>query len=144
MKEYEEVRALLSQRLSDTSFENVFEVLMTEFLERNDPARKKARRDASKLRRKAEPTRKKTRSRHIPAAVQNEVFIRDKGCCTYVGNTGKRCGSTQALQIDHIEPFSRGGTNAASNLRLLCAKHNRLAAEDLFGPGYVKRFQPRE
>jgi hypothetical protein len=45
MKKYEEVRALLSQRLSDTSFENVFEALIDEFLEHHCPVRRQARRD---------------------------------------------------------------------------------------------------
>ena len=83
-------------------------------------------------------------SRSIPAAVRDKVFVRDKGRCTYVGGNGKRCGSTQALQIDHIKPFTRGGNNGVSNLRLLCAKHNRLAAQETFGEEFMKRFRPRE
>jgi len=167
MKKYEEARALLSQRLSDTSFENVFETLIEEFLERHSPARRKARRDTRKTTNRptprkprkaaapneAQPERptvasrhanSKRHSRHIPAAVRDEVFARDKGCCTYIGKTGKRCGSIQALQIDHIKPFTRGGANTASNLRLLCAKHNRLAAEEVLGEAMLRRYQPRE
>jgi hypothetical protein len=143
MKKYEEVRALLSQRVSDTSFENVFGVLIEEFLERSSPDRRKARRDRKSRKRKAQEktaaVKLKNGSRHIPAAVRDEVYTRDKGRCTYLGRTGKRCGSTQALQIDHIEPFSRSGTSTASNLRLLCAKHNRLAAEEIMGRVYVRR-----
>jgi hypothetical protein len=37
-------------------------------------------------------------------------------------------------------PFARGGPATASNLRLLCAKHNRLAAEEVFGEAIAKRF----
>ncbi len=195
MKKYEEVRALLSQRLSATSFEAVFEALIQEFLERHSPSRRKARRDkktqahrsasearrdkkteahgpASEARRdsrKTKSARPKARpheatpksgsrhipaapheatpereSRHIPAAVRDHVFVRDKGRCTYVSKTGKRCGSTQALQIDHIRPFTRGGANTPSNLRLLCAKHNRLAAQEVFGEDFMKCFRPRE
>jgi 5-methylcytosine-specific restriction endonuclease McrA len=177
MKKYEEVRALLSQRLSDTSFENVFEALINEFLDRHSPTRRKARRDKKwsqttgenprlttrgqsrrpareKSRRaprtaptRAEPSpeaQPKPRSRYIPAAVREKVFARDKGCCSYIGKTGRRCGSTQALQVDHIKPFARGGPNSASNLRLLCAKHNRLAAEEVFGEDFAKRSLSRE
>jgi 5-methylcytosine-specific restriction endonuclease McrA len=161
MKKYEEARALLSQRLSDTSFENVFETLIDEFLDHHCPARRKARRDSKKTNRptrqishpvhkKPQPAagspdaKQKRRSRHIPAAVRDKVYSRDKGRCTYVGKAGKRCGSTQALQIDHIKPFTRGGANTASNLRLLCARHNRLAAREVFGEEFIKRFQPRE
>ena len=167
MKKYEEARALLSQRLSDTSFENVFEALIEGFLERHSPARRKARRDTKKTTNRPTPRKprkaaapneakperptvasrhanSKPRSRHIPAAVRDEVFARDKERCTYIGKTGKRCGSTQALQIDHIKPFTRGGQNTASNLRLLCAKHNRLAAQEVFGEDFMKRFRSRE
>jgi 5-methylcytosine-specific restriction endonuclease McrA len=161
MKKFEEVRALLSQRLSDPSFENVFEVLIEEFLERHSPTRRRTRRDkkASQLPRKRpfSPAREKPsraaasheaqpqpRSRHIPATVRDKVFARDKGRCTYVGKTGKRCGSTHTVQVDHITPFTRGGANTVSNLRLLCAKHNRLAAEEVFGESFAKRFRARE
>jgi 5-methylcytosine-specific restriction endonuclease McrA len=151
MKKYEEVRALLSQRLSNTSFERVFDAVLEEFLERHCPTRRKARRD----KRRATPRKpcnaaaqKKAKSRPhsrlIPTAVRDKVFTRDRGRCTYVGKTGKRCGSTQALQIDHIKPFTRWGTNAPSNLRLLCAKHNRLAAQEAFGEELMKRFPRRE
>jgi 5-methylcytosine-specific restriction endonuclease McrA len=161
MKKYEEVRALLSQRLPDTSFANIFEALIGEFLDRHSPTCRKARRDHKNTARQAsvqEPRRaerprlvarssvigSKRRSRHISAAVRDEVFTRDKGRCTYVGATGRRCASTQALQVDHITPFTRGGSNAASNLRILCAKHNRLAAEEMLGEHSTKRFRLRE
>ena len=160
MERFEEARALLSQRLSDTSFENVFETLIEEFLEHHSPTRRKARRDRKRLaprkpcnvaaQRKSSPagtSREATPeppSRHIPAAVRDNVFARDKGRCTYISKTGQRCGSTQALQLDHIKPFTRGGPNTASNLRLLCAKHNRLAAQEVFGADAMKRFRRRE
>jgi 5-methylcytosine-specific restriction endonuclease McrA len=155
IERYEEVRALLSQRLSSTSFENVFEALMNDFLERHSPSNRKARRDKKGTEnQKTSPASRqplalnrahaKPHSRRIPAAVWDAVFARDKGRCTYVGRTGRRCGSKQALQVDHIKPFARGGANAASNLRLLCAKHNRLAAQEVFGENLMKRFRPRE
>jgi len=89
-------------------------------------------------------TDKPKRSRHIPAAVRDKIFIRDQGKCTYVGRTGRRCGATRGLHIDHIVPYARGGTNTANNLRLLCAKHNRLEAERLLGAGITHRFRRQE
>ena len=56
--------------------------------------------------------------RQIPGDVQREVYERDKGQCT-------NCGSTENLHFDHIIPFSKGGSSkTASNIQLLCAKHN--------------------
>lgn len=75
----------------------------------------------------------KRRSRHIPAAIKNEVQRRDNGQCTFVGLEGTRCGETLGLEIDHIEPYALGGSHEVKNLRLLCPAHNRLLAERVFG-----------
>lgn len=56
--------------------------------------------------------------RQIPGEIQREVYERDKGRCS-------QCGSTENLHFDHILPFSKGGSSkVASNIQLLCAKHN--------------------
>ncbi|MEA2750820.1 MAG: hypothetical protein QOI41_4963, partial [Myxococcales bacterium] len=41
------------------------------------------------------------------------------------------------LELDHVEARALGGTNAASNLRVRCRAHNRLAAEEVFGKAHV-------
>jgi hypothetical protein len=57
-------------------------------------------------------------TRMIPSNIKREVWIRDKGKCI-------RCGSTENLHFDHIIPFSKGGSSlVASNIQILCAKHN--------------------
>ncbi len=83
------------------------------------------------------------RSRHIPQEIRDEVFARDGGRCAFVGDDGKRCGSDWNLEIDHIIPFARGGKNTPDNLRLLCAKHNRLAAEREYGSEFMKKYYHR-
>lgn len=61
----------------------------------------------------------------IPKPTQKWVYEKAKGCCQYISPlTGKRCGSTYQLQIDHRIPISKGGGNAQENLRLLCRTHN--------------------
>ncbi len=56
--------------------------------------------------------------RLIPTHVKIEVWKRDKGRCV-------ACGATNELHFDHVLPFSKGGTSlTASNVQLLCARHN--------------------
>lgn len=40
------------------------------------------------------------------------------------GNQCQKCGATENLTIDHIQHWSRGGTNADANLRILCRSCN--------------------
>ncbi len=56
--------------------------------------------------------------RNISATTKKIVFSRDGGVC-------QCCGSSQRLEYDHIQPYSCGGTNTASNIQLLCLKCNR-------------------
>ncbi len=93
---------------------------------------------------RADKRRQDPRPRYIPAKTRDAVFKRDNGKCTYVGKTGRRCGSTHNLQIDHIVPFARGGKNTLSNLRLLCGKHNRLEAKRILGANTMNQFVRRE
>jgi hypothetical protein len=90
------------------------------------------------------PLRDTEPSRCIPAATRDAVFKRDNGRCTFTGSTGKRCGATHHLQIDHIVPYARGGTNALDNLRLLCERHNKREAERVLGTNTIQRFRRRE
>lgn len=54
----------------------------------------------------------------IPESVRIEVWRRDSGKCA-------RCGSREKLEYDHIVPISKGGSNTARNIELLCEKCNR-------------------
>jgi hypothetical protein len=70
----------------------------------------------SSARRKKQPDLE--HNRMIPSAVKLEVWKRDKGCCV-------KCRRKDNLHYDHILPFSKGGTSLlASNIQLLCARHN--------------------
>lgn len=55
----------------------------------------------------------------IPTAVRLEVSARDGDVCSY-------CGSdTGPFEIDHIYPYSRGGTHSPENLTVACRSCNR-------------------
>lgn len=57
----------------------------------------------------------------IPAKLRHEVFKRDNYRCRECGATNKET----TLEIDHIVPVSKGGTNDLTNLQTLCKKCNR-------------------
>jgi len=74
---------------------------------------------------------------HIPNAVRREVAERDELRCTYCAPDGVRCTARAFLQLHHERAWARGGEDAADNLRLLCASHNRLLAEEEFGREHI-------
>jgi hypothetical protein len=93
-------------------------------LAKADPEKRKTR--AAKLERASESTR------YIPVAVATEVWERDQGNCVFEApHTGRKCGSTFMLELDHITPFAEGGPSTVENLRLHCRAHNQ--ARNFFG-----------
>ncbi len=73
--------------------------------------------------------------RFISAFVRREVWTRARGQCeanvrTESPDRFRRCSARRLLQIDHIKPISLGGENTLTNLRLLCAHHNRLRVQN--------------
>jgi len=121
--------------------------LATEWLNRHDPLKRVERRDTAKRRSgdMAKSMRSSEYTRHIPVAVRDAVFNRDGGKCTFVGSNGKRCNSDYSLQFDHYPiPFGRGGPSTTMNLRLLCAKHNRHTADQVYGKSHMQSFRIKE
>jgi hypothetical protein len=81
--------------------------------------------------------------RHISASVRRVVTKRDRGQCTFVSDSGRRCDEKGDLDFDHILSFADGGASTASNLRLRCHAHNQLAAERRFGAGFMQEKRER-
>jgi hypothetical protein len=83
---------------------------------------------------------KKTSSSARPSrATRRTVVARDGLRCAWVSDDGERCNATGWLEFDHEQPLGKGGGSEASNVRVLCRNHNRLAAEVAFGRGVVER-----
>lgn len=57
----------------------------------------------------------------IPKSIRFEVFKRDKFTCQYCGLSAPDV----ILEIDHIKPVSKGGTNDILNLVTACRECNR-------------------
>ncbi len=86
-------------------------------LECADKERQKFERLAAKFSQEQTEHVKYERTR-IPENVRVEVWRRDEGKCA-------GCGSRVNLEYDHIVPVSRGGSNTARNVELLCEACNR-------------------
>jgi hypothetical protein len=57
-------------------------------------------------------------ARYISVQDRALVWKRDQGRC-------RNCGSSYALQYDHVQPFSRQGETKVENLQLLCRNCNQ-------------------
>lgn len=82
--------------------------VMNQFLERNDPLRKIARKKPTAL------------------SDREKAMLRDEGRCQFKTQTGKLCGSRYWLDMHHITPKSEGGLDTVENLITLCSGHHRL------------------
>ena len=60
----------------------------------------------------------------LSSDVRREVWRRDQGRCA-------RCGSREKLEYDHIIPVSKGGSNTARNIELLCEACNRSKSDSI-------------
>lgn len=146
------LREILSNSLPHGSWDQVFEYLADKVIEQKDFAKTKVARDklyknknvnaenAANVKAAEEKTtnektrvdlaikserKTSTQRKSIPKAIQKEIFGRDI-CCQYKDSvTGKVCSSKWRLNIDHIKPVWAGGLNDKTNLRILCANHNR-------------------
>jgi hypothetical protein len=79
----------------------------------------------------------------IPAAVRRAVWARDQGRCQWPLDGGGCCGSTHRLELDHIIPWAEWGPSTVENLRVVCRRHNALAARRVFGERVVGRYAGR-
>ncbi|MES1175365.1 MAG: HNH endonuclease signature motif containing protein [Myxococcales bacterium] len=143
----EEVRALLSHAEPSgdllTVMKRGLEVLRGELLKKRFAVGRKPRRVQWKTSERravsgaSEGSSSKS-TRHVPAAVPREVYVRDQGRCTFCADNGRRCGERRFLQVDHVVPHAEGGAASIGNLRLRCRAHNLYTARTYFGRECVR------
>jgi hypothetical protein len=86
-----------------------------------------------------DPVASGARRARVTNPVRRAVFERDGSCCTFVASDGRRCDARAFLELDHIEPRARGGSDTLENLRVRCRAHNQLWAEQAFGREQVEQ-----
>jgi hypothetical protein len=79
--------------------------------------------------------------RSVGTWVKRQIFQKAKGQCEYIYLNGTRCKSRHALEVHHVVPFARGGSNTSDNLRLYCRTHN--AAQGKWDFPRVTHYQTR-
>ena len=62
----------------------------------------------------------------LPAWITHRVHAKSQGQCEATNPNGQRCDSKRFLEIHHIRPLSKGGTNHPTNLVLLCSGHHNV------------------
>lgn len=95
-------------------FQRLVRGLIREAIIASSPKPKRAK----KIKLKAKVTQKN--SRHIPRSIRVDILRRDNYRCVFCGVSAKKA----ELQIDHIIPFSQGGSNTMDNLQTLCSDCN--------------------
>jgi 5-methylcytosine-specific restriction protein A len=115
-----------------TDIEQIFDAALDALNEKLEK-----RRCGAALRPRTAPMPASKNPRHIPNVVRRAVWKRDKGQCSFVGDSGHRCESRMGLELDHIVPIARGGTATLDNIRLLCRAHNQHEAECTYGTVFM-------
>lgn len=125
-QEFARAREVLSHAMPGATFGQVIARLAKEFNQRKDPLRKPHL--------VAAPQRGKC------AQTRRNLIQKAGGRCGYTDRlSGRVCGSRYQLEIDHIVPRAKGGSDDPLNLRCLCRRHNQLMAEREFGREFMDR-----
>jgi hypothetical protein len=123
MTDIEKIKRLWAHKNANFTFAELFTEITQTLLKKIDP---------ENLPPVAPRINENSNTRHIPNKTRKFVWQRDEGKCTYLDPQSKRvCNSTHAIQIDHLDPYSMGGTHDPENLRLLCRAHNQHNADQL-------------
>ncbi len=124
--------SLIARTQSKTSLSDTVAVAIDILLDRKDPVRK-AERASRKKKSTAAPVNPaqelctyRVSRKNLTTAQKHAVFARDQGKCTHRDSSSQVCGSDRWIDIHHIIPVSRGGSNDPSNLTTLCSFHHDL------------------
>ncbi|MGZ3737847.1 MAG: HNH endonuclease [Bdellovibrionota bacterium] len=119
MAKIEELKGLNAHQNFDGDISKLFELML-------DVSLKEAKKKRTEEPARAVHKPSRPQSRHIPRSIRREVWRNANHECSYVDPlTGRKCGSKHALEVDHVQEWSRGGTHDSRNLRLLCSAHNK-------------------
>ena len=131
-------RELLSHSHPSATWAQIIAHLAIELAKRADPVARAARRTekSPKMPQRFSATEDVSPStrKPLPRALRDSVLAKAGGSCEFADpRTGAQCGSRVRVEVDHVVPFALGGSDEASNLRCLCAQHNRHESAQMLG-----------
>ncbi len=129
------IKGLLAHSHPNMSMAEAINLLCDMAIQKLDPAEKARTMVVRKSGRTAKSPAPDIK-RRITAGERRQVWKRADSQC-------QNCGSTHALQIDHIQPKALGGSDEPENLRLLCRPCNQRAAIDSLGLTKMQRYLDR-
>ena len=135
----EEARALLRHQIPDGDLAKLFDRALEALL--REARRTKFAACERPSPSPAPPGSSEPANRHIPATIKRAVAERDRGRCTFVARDGWRCGSREALEFHHVQPFARARRHRVEEITLRCRAHNRHAAIQDYGADHMARFR---
>lgn len=114
------------------NLEEALAKMVDQFLTRNDPVQKAARQIMRGMRLGPGPVDSKLPSSipisgrtSIKAQIRHQIYLKYRGRCAHTSPDGKRCEERRHLDIHHLVPVSKGGSNDVANLILLCSGHHK-------------------
>lgn len=125
-KKVEQLKGWLAHKYPKLSHGELFDKLCDLGLNEWNPAKMQNRKIAA-------PRKRSVIQPKSQAQIRREVFQKADTQC-------ENCGSSHALEIDHIQPRALGGNSSAENLRLLCRSCNQRAAIKKFGVKHMGSF----
>jgi hypothetical protein len=77
----------------------------------------------------------------LTAELRRAIWERDGGRCQWKLEGGGIYGSRCRVELDHIEPFARGGRiTTPDDGRLLCKFHQDVFAREVYGDAIMDRY----
>jgi hypothetical protein len=112
-------------------------------LEKKDPKRREDRRNKKKILSEAKKSASgnagpmlseaKHPAKPVSVVLKDKLLHKAGYQCTFVSSEGHRCTERRGLEVEHIKPKAKGGTNEPENLTILCRAHNQYQGAMHFG-----------
>ena len=88
----------------------------------------------------ASPGKRADQRTKVPAKIEHQVRLRDKGQCTWIYPDRSRCPEKMMIELDHLQMICRGGQHSVDNLTSRCRHHNQYRAEQELGKAFMSRW----